>query len=288
MTTLDLRERQYRLIGWSTSLLVMALLWLLLAQLSVDRPRQGPAPTEVMLNWVRTIVPTPVRDRLLKARVRERTVRQIGRSAPRPLSVPDRAALRSAPRDPGALTAVPERQGRGLPDLPARGGARPVMPGRGRLLDGGDEVGGSGLNRGSANMNLRTEPLARRGGGAGAGSARGPRGELLSLPPQELDPVLARFMGVTAASLPGGTLNLGGQPWLVWVSEQGGLLRVLLRRGDELRLLVLAGADLQAQSFQRGEVSRARGGLVVQSQRSGAGEAAGLREDLLKALEDLE
>ncbi len=286
MTTLDLRERQYRLIGWSTSLVVMALLWLMLAQLSVERPRQSPAPTDVMLNWVRTIVPTPMRDRLVKARVRERTLRQIERATPRPLSAPDRAALRGAPRDPGALTVVPERQGRGLPDLPARGGARPVMPGRGRLLDGGEDAGGSGLSRGSANMNLRTEPLARRG--AGAGTARGPRGGLLSLPPQELDPVLARFMGVAAASLPGGTLNLGGQPWQVWVSEQGGLLRVLLRRGDELRLLVLAGADLQAQSFQRGEVSRARGGLVVQSQRSGAGEAAGLRQDLLKALEDLE
>jgi len=69
------------------------------------------------------------------------------------------------------------------------------------------------------------------------------------------------------------------------VAEQGGLLRVLLRRGDELRLLVLAGPDLQLQSVQKGEVARARGGLVVQAQRSGAGEAAALREDLLSAVE---
>jgi hypothetical protein len=285
MTAVDLRERQYRMWGWGTSLLAMLAGWLILAQLSVDRPRQGPAPSEGMLDWVRTIVPTPARDLLVRQRVRDRVQREFRDLTARPaLPVAPRVEMR--PRGPlaPAASAERERAGRGLPELPGRSGNRPALPDRGRLLEGrGGESGGSGVARTGGGLDLRTEGAARGNGGRGASPDL--RGRLLRLPMTDLDPALASFLGVQAGSLPGGALQLGGQPWQVWVADHGGLLRVLLRRGDELRLLVLTGPDLQLQSTQKGEVARARGGLVVQAQRGGAGEAAALREDLLSAVE---
>jgi hypothetical protein len=65
VTACDQRERQVRLAGWGTSGAFMLVLWLILAQLSVDRPRQSAPPTEEMLSWVRTIIPTPARDQVM-------------------------------------------------------------------------------------------------------------------------------------------------------------------------------------------------------------------------------
>lgn len=301
MTALDLRESQFRLLGWSGSLVLSVLLWLVLAQLAIDRPRQAPPPTETMLNWVRTIVPPPSADQLARIRARERTRREAERSGLRPLTRPDGGPPGgAASRERPGLVRPGEDPGRGLPSLPDRGtrprlvertGSRPMLverarPDGGRSLVREDSREGTGLERGRGGIELRSGPAPRRA--TGRATSLDARGALLSLPRQELDPALAGFMGTKSSNPPGGNLTLGGQPWQVWVVEEGGLLRVLLRRGDEVRLLVLAGGEMQVQAFQRGEVSRARGGLVVQSQRSGAGEAAGLREDLLKALEDLQ
>lgn len=285
MTAVDLRERQYRLWGWGASLALMLAGWLILAQLSVDRPRQGPAPTEVMLDWVRTIVPTPARDLLVRQRVRERVQREFRDLAARPaLPVAPREAARPRGELSPSDTPGRDRAGRGLPELPGRSGGRAAAPERGRLLDARENgAAGSGLARAGGGLNLRDGAGSRTPGSAA--QPRDGRGRLARLPLSELDPALASFLGTSAGSLPGGTLQLAGQPWQVWVLEQGGLLRVLLRRGDDLRLLVLAGPDMQLQSAQTGEVSRARGGLVVQARRGGSGDAAALREDLLSAVE---
>ncbi|MDP2361008.1 MAG: hypothetical protein Q8O14_09675 [bacterium] len=282
MTACDQRERQVRLAGWGTSGAFMLVLWLILAQLSVDRPRQSAPPTEEMLSWVRTIIPTPARDQVMRQRVRERLERQLTRVAPRPLTEPERALVRPRPDFGGERTGGVERRALDLPSLPGREGVRGLRLER--------ESGGRALApereglRGGGGLDLRTEAVERPQVRVAAGA--GPRERALAMPRQGLDPVLANFLGCPSRDLPGAMLALAGGSWQAWFCGEGGGLRVLLRQGDDLRLLVLTGADLHLQGFQRGTVSRGRGDLIVQSERARAGEGTGLRDGLLEALEE--
>jgi len=290
MTTPDLRQRQSLLAGWAGSGAIMLALWLVMAQLSIDRPRQGPPPTELMMNWVRTIIPTPARDQVVRQRVRERLARELDRAAPRPLSAVARPSASRPALD------LPSRGGEGrdaraLPQLPGRaagrspdaGALRPILPGR----EGWRGEAEAGARRGTT-LDLGGAGAAPSRAGRPARPAEGAslRERALGYPPQPLDPVLANFLGCPGGELPGTTLRLAGGAWQAWFCGEGGRLRVLLRQGDELRVLVLAGSGLELQAFQRGAVARARGDLVVQSERARTGDGLGLRDELVEALEE--
>ncbi len=301
MSGLELNRGRIQQIAWGGSLLLMLLFYSTLSLLRIQRPQRVEVPGAELMTWVRQIYQAPSHMNRVRERMRERVELRIPRAMPRvtersPADSPERRYLPGLARDRDALDILEGDPGRDrsrfdnrvtlgdrslferpdLPELPARAEDT-------RTRDSRSLIG-----------RLDTERDVALGEGGEPGLELATHWDRLvayyhASPVRELGGEFRRFAGCGAKPARGGEIMLGRDRWqsTLCLEEGSGEASLLLQKGDELLVMVLAGDGCALRSLKRGELFREGASRTIIARYSRLDDAAALHATLLQFLEGL-
>jgi hypothetical protein len=289
-------------IAWSSGLLFIAMLYLILNFLAVDKPREQKVPGFELLNWVRQVYKAPLPMARVKERMGQRAVRQIpgiDQQLKRSLEKLGPGRLERIKRESSSRPQQDRQVAQNENILPAdRDTERRVTRGTNRDLELGDREGTSDRDQQGVSLGFGDglyqdiQGSDRSHSSASLTNLQRFNRWYAGLAYWDISSEMASFTPCPTVAFKGTEVNLDGKRWRIWVCppaaiESANAVNTLLfRSSDELRLISLSGEDLELQGLKVGELVSSESGFTIISSFARLADSNSLHVSFIEYLEN--